>query len=83
MRRRGEIAAATGNRNVAAVAGDFGSLEEVRALAAQVLDTCPRLDVLVNNAGIAVRRRRTTKDGLREHVRRQPPGTVPADQPAA
>ena len=58
-----EIAAATGNRNVTAVAGDFGSLEEVRALAAQVLRTSPRLDVLVNNAGIAVRRRRTTKDG--------------------
>ena len=25
--------------------------------------TCPRLDVLINNAGIAVRRRGTTKDG--------------------
>ena len=58
-----EIAAATGNRNVTAVAGDFGSLAEVRAMAARILRTCPRLDVLINNAGIAVRRRRTTTDG--------------------
>ena len=58
-----EVAAATGNRNVAAVAGDFGSLAEVRATAEQVLRISPRLDVLINNAGIAVRRRRTTADG--------------------
>jgi NAD(P)-dependent dehydrogenase (short-subunit alcohol dehydrogenase family) len=58
-----EIAAATGNRNVTAVTGDFGSLNEVRAMAAQVLRAGPRLDVLVNNAGIAVRRRRATTDG--------------------
>ena len=32
-------------------------------MAAQILRTCPRLDVLINNAGIAVRRRHTTKDG--------------------
>ena len=58
-----ELADATGNRQVTAVAGDFASLAEVRAVAAQILDTCPRLDVLVNNAGIAVRRRGTSKDG--------------------
>ena len=58
-----EVAAATGNRNVNAVAGDFGSLAEVRAMAEQILRTGPRLDVLINNAGIAVRRRRTTMDG--------------------
>ena len=58
-----ELADATGNRNVTAVAGDFASLAEVRAMAAQILRTCPRLDVLINNAGIAVRHRHTTKDG--------------------
>ena len=58
-----ELADTTGNRNVTAVAGDFASLAGVRAMAAQILRTCPRLDVLINNAGIAVRRRRTTKDG--------------------
>lgn len=58
-----ELADATGNRRVTAVAGDFASLAGVRALAAQVRDACPRLDVLINNAGLAVRRRRTSKDG--------------------
>ena len=59
-----ELADATGNRNVTTVAGDFGSLAEVRAMADRVLAACPRLDVLINNAGIAVRRRRTTKEGF-------------------
>lgn len=58
-----EVSASSGTRTVSAVAGDFGSLEEVRAMAKQILRTSPRLDVLINNAGIAVRRRRTTRDG--------------------
>ena len=58
-----EIAAATGNQQVTPVAADFGSLAEVRSMAEQVLRTCPRLDVLINNAGIAVRRRHTSTDG--------------------
>ena len=58
-----ELAAVTGSRQVTWVAGDFGSLAEVRAMAERVLDTCPRLDVLVNNAGIAVRDRRLSADG--------------------
>lgn len=57
------VAAATGNRQVTAMAADFAALAEVRALAQQVLRTCPRLDVLINNAGIAVRRRRLSADG--------------------
>lgn len=57
------IAAATGNRQVTAVAADFASLAEVRALAEHLLRTCPRLDVLINNAGIAVRRRSLSADG--------------------
>ena len=58
------IAAASGNGSVTAVAGDFGSLAEVRAMAEQILRTRARLDVLINNAGIAVRRRRSTGDGF-------------------
>ena len=58
-----ELAAATGSRHVTWVAGDFGSLAEVRAMAEQVLRACPRLDVLINNAGIAVRSRRLSADG--------------------
>ena len=57
------IAGATGNRQVTPVAADFASLAEVRAMAAQILRTCPRLDVLINNAGIAVRHRHASADG--------------------
>ena len=58
-----ELAAATGSPQVTWVAGDYGSLAEVRAMADRVLHTCPRLDVLINNAGIAVRDRRLSADG--------------------
>ena len=55
--------AATGNRHVTWVAADFGSLAEVRAMAERVHHDCPRLDVLINNAGIAVRDRHLSADG--------------------
>ena len=58
-----QLATATGNPGVTPVAGDFGSLAEVRAMAERVLDACPRLDVLINNAGIAVRDRKLSADG--------------------
>ena len=45
----------------------MSSQAQVRRLAAQVLGTYPRLDVLVNNAGGFWRRRHVTADGL-EHT---------------
>lgn len=45
------------------MAADFAALAEVRALAERLLRDCPRLDVLINNAGIAVRRRGLSADG--------------------
>ncbi len=62
-----EIATATGNAAVDAFAADMSSQEEVRRLAGDVLDTYPRLDVLVNNVGGFWSRRHTTADGL-EHT---------------
>jgi retinol dehydrogenase-14 len=46
------------------VAGDFARLGEVRALAAEVVRLAPRLDVLVNNAGIFTRTRALSEDGF-------------------
>src|SRR5438477_3006252 len=46
------------------VAGDFARLEEVRALAAEVMRRAPVLDVLVNNAGLFARQRQLTDDGF-------------------
>ena len=43
---------------------DFGSQAQIRKLAADVLAKYDRLDVLVNNAGLATRRREVTEDGI-------------------
>ncbi len=47
--------------------GDLASLEEVRALAEEILDRWSRLDLLVNNAGVFSERRETTRDGFELH----------------
>src|SRR6266566_399691 len=67
--RRSEQAAAeirtlSGNPAVDAFAADMSSQAEVRRLAAVVLDTYPRLDVLVNNVGGFWAHRHLTVDRL-------------------
>jgi NAD(P)-dependent dehydrogenase (short-subunit alcohol dehydrogenase family) len=62
-----EIAATTGNPAIDAFAADLSSQAQVRRLAAEVLATYPRLDVLINNAGGFWATRRLTDDGL-EHT---------------
>jgi NAD(P)-dependent dehydrogenase (short-subunit alcohol dehydrogenase family) len=62
-----DIRAATGSHAVDIFAAGMSSQAQVRRLAAQVLGTYPRLDVLVNNAGGFWRRRHVTADGL-EHT---------------
>jgi NAD(P)-dependent dehydrogenase (short-subunit alcohol dehydrogenase family) len=62
-----DIAATSGNPAVDAFAADLSSQQEVRRLAREVLDTYPRLDVLVNNVGGFWGTRRVTADGL-EHT---------------
>jgi NAD(P)-dependent dehydrogenase (short-subunit alcohol dehydrogenase family) len=46
------------------VGADLSSLAEIRRLAEEVLALAPRLDVLVNNAGLVRDRRSTTVDGF-------------------
>ena len=49
-----EIKAATGNHRLRFYRADFASLDEVRGLAAEVARDHPRLDGLLNNAGVAL-----------------------------
>ena len=68
-RARAERAAATivresGNPAVDIFVADMSSQTEVRRLAGEVLSTYPRLDVLINNAGVFRSERTTTADGL-------------------
>ena len=43
---------------------DMSSFASVRALAGQIREKCPRLDVLINNAGAAVPKRTLSADGI-------------------
>lgn len=46
------------------LAADLSSLDEVRRVAAEFRERHPRLDVLVNNAGVSLARRRESVDGF-------------------
>ncbi len=58
------IAKAAGVPTVDACAGDFASLASVRALGEDVRARYPRLDVLINNAGVIMDARALTGDGF-------------------
>ena len=58
------VIAATDSATVAAVTLDLASLASVRACAGELLERCPRLDVLINNAGVMAIPRRATPDGF-------------------
>ena len=55
---------AAGGRDPEGLYADLASQASVRALAAQILERYPRVDVLVNNAGAVQARRRVTEDGV-------------------
>jgi len=61
---RDEIATATGNQNVELMMCDLSSQADIRRFAADFLNTHNRLDVLINNAGVVVRQRSLTEDGI-------------------
>ena len=59
-----DIQCETGSTQLELLRADMASLESVRALAAQVRQRGPRLDVLINNAGAAVPSRTLSVDGI-------------------
>ena len=59
-----DVSARSGNPNVDLVVFDLASLASVRQGAAAILEKCPRIDVLVNNAGLILTDRQETVDGL-------------------
>jgi retinol dehydrogenase-14 len=68
-RARGEAAVAavkrrTGSRAVALMLCDFTSLTQIRALAADIVASRPKLHILVNNAGSVSATRVVTEDGI-------------------
>jgi NAD(P)-dependent dehydrogenase (short-subunit alcohol dehydrogenase family) len=58
-----EVKRRSGRSDVDLLLADFSSLADVRRLATEVLERYPRLDVLVNNAGLISGRRRESAEG--------------------
>lgn len=54
----------SGNPDVKLLLGDLSTLHGVRSVARQFTDSHQRLDVLINNAGLAANSLRITEDGL-------------------
>jgi NAD(P)-dependent dehydrogenase (short-subunit alcohol dehydrogenase family) len=61
---RAEVIERTGNDDVGVVLCDLSRLADVRRCCAEFCASEPRLDVLVNNAGVLPAQRTTTPDGL-------------------
>ena len=63
-RTRQEIIDATGNPRVDTALADLSALQQVRDVAAEIIAHYPRLDVLINNAGLMLgARREVSADG--------------------
>jgi NAD(P)-dependent dehydrogenase (short-subunit alcohol dehydrogenase family) len=60
------IRAESGNRSIELAQADLASLAEIRRLAQELLAACPKIHVLVNNAGVVNLERRVTVDGFEE-----------------
>jgi len=61
---RAELAARGGPDHVDVLTGDFASLASVRGMAESFRRKYPRLDVLINNAGVYRNKRELSADGL-------------------
>jgi NAD(P)-dependent dehydrogenase (short-subunit alcohol dehydrogenase family) len=59
-----DIRRSTGSDDVELVVFDLADLDSVRRGAAELLDRCDRIDVLVNNAGLILSERTETRDGF-------------------
>jgi len=58
-----DIASASGSDDVELAVFDLADLTSVRAGAAELLERCPRIDVLLNNAGLILTERTLSADG--------------------
>ncbi len=60
---RRELIQSTGNGQIHLLIADLASLDAVRRLAGEIQASCPRLDVLIHNAGLMCKTRQVSADG--------------------
>ena len=77
------IAGVAPGANVLVQRPDLTSLESIRAAAAEVRAVHPRIDLLINNAGVMFTPKQTTRDGFELQFGTKPPGTLRPDRSAA
>lgn len=63
-----EVRKRSGSRSVLFLCLDLSSLESVRAFARKILEEEPRVDILINNAGICFTSYSKTSDGFEAHM---------------
>ncbi len=63
-RVREELLADRPDADVSTCIADLGRLDDIRRVAPELLEACPRIDVLLNNAGIVALSREETADGF-------------------
>ena len=61
-----DIEQRAGNGTVTLMSLDLASLASIRGFAKEALDQLPRIDILLNNAGIVARQRTVTVDGFEQ-----------------
>ncbi|XP_059155007.1 retinol dehydrogenase 12-like [Physella acuta] len=65
---REEIVTDTGNPNVIVMKLDLSSFESIKEFAQAINETEPRIDILINNAGVMMCPKMLTKDGLEMQI---------------
>lgn len=64
LRAADSIRSSTANSSVEFLQADLSSIAELRRVAALLLDSCPAVDILINNAGGLVSQRNQSADGI-------------------
>jgi len=59
-----ELKQSTGNSEIELLIADLTSQRQIRSVANEFLEKHPRLDILINNAGLALKNRTLTEDGI-------------------
>lgn len=59
-----EIQAITNNENIRGFVADFSDLNSVKKMAEQIKKDVPKIDILINNAGVFMSSQSHTEDGL-------------------